>query len=216
MNKNNALFIRVPKTASSSIVSSIISQSPENKTSDDDHLRKRLAAEKNNILFIQTHNCLNVIETLHNKFDLQDVYTFGFVRNPFDRAVSSWRFGGHGTSWNCTFKEFCKKISKINLTPDNGRAVGGDLIFHACEQHPFLICEKNSIRADYIGRFENLEKDYNHVRKKLGLGHIEIPHRNNSNKNNTHYTEHYDKETIKIISDVYAKDIEHFGYKYGE
>ena len=211
MNKkyHNALFLRIPKTASTSVVPLV------KKTKILYKAQNFFKSIQNIILYFDTRQYLNVMERSQGWFNLNEnnIFTFGFVRNPWDRAVSSWKFGSYRTNWNLNFVDFCRNLKNLEINPKNGKAKSG-LLLHICEQHPFLICENENLKADYIGKFENLQEDFDIICDKIGIPQQELAHKNKTK--HKHYTEYYDDETRQLVAEKYAKDIEYFGYKFGE
>lgn len=133
----------------------------------------------------------------HGRQLFDDYFVFSFVRNPWDRAVSRIMYRN---------KRF-KRPMEISLQL---------LKEECCINKP--LCEdlmlKRKCVVDFIGRFENLQEDFNIVCDKIGIPRQKLPHENKSN--HKHYTEYYDDETRQLVAEKYAEDIEYFGYKFGD
>ena len=73
--------------------------------------------------------------------------------------------------------------------------------------------EKGKIEIDFIGKYENLQKDVNRLFKKLKLPKASLPYRGVI-ASRPPYARFYTKKTQKIIEDLYAEDIKKFKYKF--
>jgi hypothetical protein len=54
----------------------------------------------------------------------------------------------------------------------------------------------------------------NPVLDQIGLEAAKLPHLNRSE--HEHYSKHYGKEEVEIVNQLYAKDVEYFGYVFEE
>mgnify|MGYP001341121336 CR=1 FL=1 len=190
-HKHKFIFIHIPKTGGTSIES----------------------------LFIKDADIKDVPKKHHTVHDingelLKKYYAFTFVRNPWDRMVSYYKFRikrsfamfNHGGSFQEWIRFLCSDdVQKIK-----------PYHFHLAimNQYQFLVSKSNEIPLDFIGKFENLQQDFNIICDKIGIPKQQLPHKNTTE--HKHYTEYYDDETREMVAEKYKKDIEYFGYEFGD
>ena len=188
---HKCIFIHIPKSAGSTIHSILKNKSctvtSDHKTMYDLSLRRST---------------------------IKQCFKFTFVRNPWDRFVSTYfyfkKYGrdnlgdmmtGYIVNSFNSFRDFA--INFPNIPNQLFRYP------HFNEQVSWM---QGQPPFDFIGRFENLQDDFNTVCNKLSIPVQKIPRLNPSRHG--HYTKYYDNETREIVAERYAKDIEHFGYKF--
>ena len=92
-----AIFLRVPKTASSSILKNNVFNQVGIEA---DVCQEYSDFAPSKILYVKTNRFINAIERVDDRYNINrnNIYTFGFVRNPWDRLVSSWKYGTQSRS----------------------------------------------------------------------------------------------------------------------
>jgi len=160
-----------------------------------------------------------------------DYFKFSFVRNPWSRLVSVYKHLGFNRK--CDFKKFLMTKFKNGIFRDMHWFVG--------PQSNFLYSETGELLVDFVGRFETLQSDFEHVCTMVGLPVTQLPHVNRSTDGkfrfsleprkmakaliqhvNLHrvpvydrYQDYYDQESIDLVEELYARDIELFKYEFG-
>ena len=156
-----------------------------------------------------------------------DYFKFSFVRNPWDRMVSMTKFssffGVHIKNGNIDISDYLKNFPQIEIDP---RSKSQGETFNPIKNSVFL--NILDLELDFVGRFETLQQDFDIVCDKIGIPQQQLPHvlsredhsdnrsPQSSKTDHKHYTEYYDDETREIVAEKYARDIEYFGYKFGE
>ena len=107
-------------------------------------------------------------------------------------------------------------------------------------QHEFIYDGAGRLIADFVGRYESLQADFEIVCQRIGIPPGPLPHENRSmdapriqslkdvkkrirhwlwtlRPTNVHpnYTDYYDDDSRAFVAERYRKDIELFGYVFG-
>ena len=145
---------------------------------------------------------------------IEEYFVFSFVRNPWDRLVSQFFYlhKTNNTGAILRYKKFDKNT--INFLTHPFIDFGSDIPRRYMSFYDHLKNVEGKINLNFIGKMENFQKDLNTICDKIGIPKQELPHKNKTK--HKHYTEYYDDETREIVAEKYAKDIEYFGYEFGE
>ena len=142
--------------------------------------------------------------------DIRYIYqSFAVIRNPWARMVSRYVMGiptsntnDHGTTWN-TFEEF---LETRHLCTDKQ---WNDPIRSWNTQYDYVCDENDIVRCDIL-RLEFID---NELSPYLNLNTPYIV-RENGGDYTRNYRDYYNEQTIQIVADWYAKDIDYWGFDF--
>ena len=148
--------------------------------------------------------------------DHANCFKFAFARNPWSRLLSSYK--NKVAQWNQNSPKYEFRIPFYKDFKDASFKEFVIWIALNGTDHEDHIRQQTSLvpydLVDFIGKFENLQEDFSIVCDKISIPRKKLEHWNATK--HKHYTEYYDDETREIVAEKYAKDIEYFGYKFGE
>ena len=195
--KGKFCFIHIPKTSGSSltrILSSYITKEHRNPVT-----RLEGMGWQRTWHIDGQHSVLNK----HNVTKINGLDVVTIVRNPYSRMLSFYNNFNKGKF--SSFKDFLL-CDKPQLAYSN-----------TLHQHP-IIENKFNIKVKWYKQecnaHYNICKDYGLKYQEVCV--VEHAGEGLKNYNRNNYTEYYDDETKEIVAEKYAKDIEYFGYKFGE
>jgi len=197
------IFVHIPKNAGESI----------EKFFGGYRKRERLWGTEEDGTILQHLTAAEIKHRFSSEI-FDNYFKFTFVRNPFSRCVSEYFWEKTQLRETMDFKSWVKL--KLGYLIENSRSKSIHVIrrMHNLPQYNFIYGNNGKLLVDFVGKFENLQQDFNIVCDKIGIPRQQLPHKNKTK--HKHYTEYYDNETREIVEEKYARDIEYFGYKFGE
>jgi len=127
-------------------------------------------------------------------------FKFCFVRNPWDRLVSEMFYLREIGMLDGNDAQAFEEMRNLE-------SVGN----HLTLQHDFVTLD-SEVGVDFIGRFENLQNDFDRICDIIGIARRQLPFTNTSTRQ-PHWN-YYDSRTRSWVARRYRRDLEAFGYGY--
>lgn len=229
-HQQRCIFIHIPKAAGSSIVNFFGDgepQVPRRTLPFDPQDKQKFQPPPPHLRALDY-----VRYGLATSEQFDSYFKFAFVRNPFARLVSEYHY-------RLLPRKYDFNTWILQRLP---RPAWDDQYCHILPQYDFVYDDEGRLLVDFVGRFENLRRDFEHVCQKLNVACAALPRLNSSNSiwrrhrgegwtdklkallcrcslrrwRNTfpHYRDYYNESSRALVSELYRHDLETFGYQF--
>lgn len=162
---------------------------------------------------------------------MSDLFKFAFVRHPLDRFVSAYFHSAEDITFKrgphvdfkrtkADFRDFVHTLAEYrpwDIVLPFTEYPYPRRPFSVWPTHPhfipqfYFICDpERRLLIDFIGKFENLNEDWDKVCQRLGVeGKLEHV----TKSEHEPYQNYYDGKTKELVEKMYQVDMEIFGYK---
>ena len=204
-HRHRCIFVHIPRTGGTSI-ESLIWPDVDQRTEADLWMGFRDKFHNKYQTGGLQHLHAGQIQVEVGVETFQQYFKFALVRDPWDKAVSQYRYMAKredlreylGMKPRDCFKRYLELIPKkthVQWEP----------------QTRFVFDDAGNSLVDYIGRFESFAESVGVVMDRIGLRVSTIPHANKSRRNPIQ--DEYDSESMEMVGALYAEDVKAFGYE---
>lgn len=196
------LFVHVPKTGGNSIQNVLKSYSEDEIVINGVHQDgiERFGV-RNARYEVSKHSPLSQYQSVMEPDIFNALFKFAVIRNPWDMLVSFY-FSPHGGVQEWNRDGF---LNMVKSTPTMRYFIAG---LHSRSQH------RLDGDIDFLMRFERLDQDFKLVCEKIGIPHVQLPHRNKSER--AHYSNYYDEELKEVVRNKFREEIAFGDYRFEE
>lgn len=216
--EHKCIFVHIPKTAGTSIEKKLgLFDELEQGVQDHRGIRHLEPWSSEHIRHLSSKRGIRIfLERLLESYryerplaakKFKGYFKFSFVRNTWSRVYSWYR------------NVLRDSMHREALGVDKDTSLKKFLIEHHQQtglnsQFYWLRGVDKKVRVDFIGRFENLEEDFESVCNKIGISDPSLPKILHTDTEIKHYRKGYDSETKNIVEERYSEEIDYFGFEF--
>ncbi|MBD3896209.1 sulfotransferase family 2 domain-containing protein [Halomonas sp. ML-15] len=184
------------------------------------HIPKAAGTSVNKAIYGRTlgHYTADEIQSRFPKLFVK-AFVFSFVRNPWDRVLSAYRFAKVGKtdsmgmyrpeqyqipefeSFERFLFEWLAKQSILKV----------DFVFQP--QSKFVLGKDGQSMVDYIGKVESLDTDMKYVESVLGKN-ISVGRENITSEKADYRSAYVNDDMVELVRSLYREDVDKFGYTF--
>lgn len=221
-HKHKFIFIKSWKTAGTSIEAALseycsgedivtpLGDYDFNRSGDGEWIHKSLNAGD-----FKQHDYAQTIKDKLPPEIWQTYFKFSIARNPWDRAVSFFFWEKRRDPSLTPRKRF---YHYLGVPYDDFRQIKQQFSKYIkgewLNNDGFYIID-DTLCVDFVIRYEQLSEDFREACRRIGVPAKELPHlKTGIRKQQRHYSEYFDEESMRIVAARHQNDIRLFGYKF--
>jgi hypothetical protein len=142
-------------------------------------------------------------------------FKFVFIRNPYDRVISGWKFSTRGMPIKPKLIDFLRNKNRVTNVSYSHTFI--------TQKAQLIEPDNKTIDFDYYGDFNNLNEELIKVLLHLGVKTIKherliekdiIMNKGKEEETKTPYYKYYEnQEILDLVNDHFREDFEYFGYQ---
>jgi len=136
------------------------------------------------------------------------LFTFAFVRNPWDLLVSYYHFLRDADGHPDHVSHRRRHTARL---PDFEAYVRYEIRRGKISQTRMVADRRGRVLVDFLGRYESLRSDFAHACRCIGID-ASLGRANASARGD--YRSYYTDRVAALVRDHFAEDIERFGYEF--